>query len=112
MKFDLVYFSFCRMKWGVFLFFAGFVVLMVIFTIFLVPETKGLNIDRVQYIFAKHKIWRKVMGPAAVKEIKAREAAHVQTRNANEAADVAEQEKTKVTDEPQEQLNETTKEAS
>ena len=61
---------------------------MVIFTIFLIPETKGVPVERVQYLFAKHKIWRKVMGSAA-KEIRLREGARTLARNAAEAADTA-----------------------
>lgn len=32
-------------EWGVFLFFAGFVVIMSIFIFFLLPETKGVPIE-------------------------------------------------------------------
>ena len=55
----------CSMKWGVFLFFAGFCVLMTIFIYFLLPETKGVPVERVQFLFAKHPLWRPFLGQAA-----------------------------------------------
>ncbi|KAK9817756.1 hypothetical protein WJX72_001683 [[Myrmecia] bisecta] len=47
----------CSMKWGVFLFFAGMVVIMVLWTIFFLPETKGLAIEEVFRAFQKHWFW-------------------------------------------------------
>lgn len=55
----------CAMRWGVFLFFAGWVVVMTLFVIFFVPETRRVPTERVPLLFARHKIWKKVMGPAA-----------------------------------------------
>ncbi|GAB4823874.1 hypothetical protein N2152v2_010920 [Parachlorella kessleri] len=55
----------CAMKFGVFLFFAGWLVIMVLCAIFLLPETKGVPIERVQALYARHWFWKKVMGPAA-----------------------------------------------
>lgn len=55
----------CAMKWGVFLFFAGFVIIATLFVIFFVPETKGLPVERVQYLFATHWFWGKRMGKGA-----------------------------------------------
>lgn len=55
----------CAMEWGVFLFFAGWVFIMTLFVIFFVPETRGVPVEKVQVLFAKHKIWRKVMGEHA-----------------------------------------------
>jgi hypothetical protein len=52
----------CR---GVFLFFAAWVAVATIFIFFLLPETKGVPVERVQLLFAEHPIWRRVMGPAA-----------------------------------------------
>jgi len=75
----------CAMEWGVFLFFAGFVVLMTCFVFFLLPETKGLPIERVQAKFAKHKLWSKLMGPAAA-EIIARDKAQIADRKAADDA--------------------------
>jgi len=55
----------CAMEWGVFLFFAGWVLIMTLFVFFLVPETRGVPVEKVQVLFAKHKIWRKLMGEHA-----------------------------------------------
>ncbi|GAB4823413.1 hypothetical protein N2152v2_010459 [Parachlorella kessleri] len=55
----------CSMKWGVFIFFAGFVAIMTTFVGLLLPETKGVPMERVHGLFARHWFWRKVMGPAA-----------------------------------------------
>jgi len=55
----------CAMEWGVFLFFAGWVVIMSLFIFFFVPETKGLPTERVQLLFARHPLWKRLMGPAA-----------------------------------------------
>jgi MFS transporter, SP family, sugar:H+ symporter len=52
----------CAMQWGVFLFFAGFVVIMTLFIWFCVPETKGVPVEEVnQYIITKHWLWSKVV---------------------------------------------------
>lgn len=55
----------CAMEWGVFLFFAGWVLIMTLFVFFFVPETRGVPVEKVQVLFAKHKIWKKVMGEHA-----------------------------------------------
>eukprot|EP00887_Chlorella_sp_A99_P007449 scaffold2.g7449.t1 len=73
----------CAMKFGVFLFFTGWVILMTLFVLVLMPgacawsrlrlmesaaaETKGVPIEDTAYLslFARHPIWRRVMGPAA-----------------------------------------------
>eukprot|EP00890_Picochlorum_soloecismus_P003999 jgi/Picsp_1/45/NSC_00045-R1_hexose transporter len=55
----------CAMKWGVFLFFGGWVMIMTTFIIFFVPETRHVPVERVSLLFARHKIWRKLMGSHA-----------------------------------------------
>lgn len=55
----------CAMQWGVFLFFAGWVCVATIFVFFLLPETKGVPVERMSVIFANHPVWRHVMGPSA-----------------------------------------------
>jgi hypothetical protein len=55
----------CSMQWGVFLFFAGFVVIATLFIYFLLPEVKGVPVERVQALFATHPVWRRVMGAHA-----------------------------------------------
>lgn len=55
----------CAMHWGVFLFFAGWVMIMTAFVIFFVPETRHVPVERVSLLFARHKIWRRLMGSHA-----------------------------------------------
>ena len=40
----------CGLKWGTFLLFAGFVVLMTLFVILCVPETKGVPIEELNEV--------------------------------------------------------------
>lgn len=75
----------CAMKWGVFLFFAGFCVLMTIFIYFLLPETKGVGTERIQVLFARHPIWKRVMGSAA-DDIVSRDHSRTASRKALAAA--------------------------
>eukprot|EP00887_Chlorella_sp_A99_P004783 scaffold4.g4783.t1 len=56
----------CSMRYGVFLFFGGMLIIMVLFVIFFVPETKGLPTDEK---IASHWFWKKWMGLAAVQEV-------------------------------------------
>ena len=85
----------CAMKWGVFIFFAAWVVVMSLFCYFLIPETKGLPVERVPITFARHKLWSKVMGPVALEIIErdatrtaSRTAAHAQRAAADGEVDV------------------------
>jgi sugar porter (SP) family MFS transporter len=55
----------CAMKWGTFLFFAGWVLIMTIFVIFCVPETKGVPIEELsEKIGNQHWLWSKVVAGA------------------------------------------------
>uniref|UniRef100_A0A1D1ZPI8 Major facilitator superfamily (MFS) profile domain-containing protein n=1 Tax=Auxenochlorella protothecoides TaxID=3075 RepID=A0A1D1ZPI8_AUXPR len=71
----------CAMKWGVFLFFAGWVVVMTLFAYFLIPETKGVPVERVPIMFARHALWSRVMGPVSL-EIIERDATRTISRQA------------------------------
>ena len=71
----------CAMEWGVFLFFAAWVVVMTTFIFFMMPETKGIPVERVPVTFARHMAWRPIMGSAA-QDIIERDA----TRTASRAA--------------------------
>jgi MFS transporter, SP family, sugar:H+ symporter len=51
----------CAMTWGVFLFFGGFMVIMTLFVILLVPETKGVPVEEVYRFVNDHWFWRKVV---------------------------------------------------
>ncbi|KAJ7186331.1 hypothetical protein O6H91_06G019400 [Diphasiastrum complanatum] len=49
----------CHFRYGIFLFFAGFVVIMTIFVYLLVPETKGVAIDDMVNVWRRHWFWRR-----------------------------------------------------
>ena len=52
----------CTMTWGVFIFFAGFVILMSLFVALCVPETRGIPVEEVyEIITQKHWLWSKVV---------------------------------------------------
>uniref|UniRef100_A0A383WEJ5 Major facilitator superfamily (MFS) profile domain-containing protein n=1 Tax=Tetradesmus obliquus TaxID=3088 RepID=A0A383WEJ5_TETOB len=55
----------CALKWGTFLFFGGFVLLMTLFVILCVPETKGVPIEELsEVIIHKHWLWSRVVAGA------------------------------------------------
>lgn len=49
----------CSMEWGVFLFFAAIVVIMVLWTIAFLPETKGMPNEKVFRLFGNHWFWKR-----------------------------------------------------
>jgi len=52
----------CTMQWGVFLFFAGCVLLATLFVVFFIPETKGVPIETLNEVsFAQHWFWRRTV---------------------------------------------------
>ncbi|XP_057448049.1 sugar transport protein 1-like [Lotus japonicus] len=51
----------CHMKFGLFLFFGGFVVIMTIFIYKLFPETKGVPLEEMHKEWQKHPIWGKFL---------------------------------------------------
>lgn len=55
----------CSMEWGVFLFFAAWIFIMTLGVWFFLPETKGVPVESVPALFARHWFWKKVMGPHA-----------------------------------------------
>ena len=48
----------CAMKWGIFLFFAGMVLVMTVFAYLFYPETRGLAIEDAPLVFEKHWFWK------------------------------------------------------
>ncbi|KAL4451268.1 hypothetical protein ABPG77_009346 [Micractinium sp. CCAP 211/92] len=63
----------CGMKFGVYFFFGAWVIIMTLFIYFFLPETSGVPIEEVQLTFARHPLWRKVMGTSADEVIAASE---------------------------------------
>lgn len=59
----------------------GWVVVMTLFAYFLIPETKGVPVERVPILFARHALWSRVMGPVSL-EIIERDATRTISRQA------------------------------
>lgn len=52
----------CHMKAGIFFFFAAWIVIMALFVIFLLPETKNIPIDEMmERVWKKHWYWKRYM---------------------------------------------------
>ncbi|KAL8515244.1 hypothetical protein ACS0TY_014092 [Phlomoides rotata] len=52
----------CHFKWGIFLFFSGWVLVMSFFVFFLVPETKNIPIEEMtERVWKKHWLWKRYM---------------------------------------------------
>ncbi|XP_078430017.1 sugar transport protein MST4-like [Wolffia australiana] len=52
----------CHMRAGIFFFFAVWIVLMCVFVVFLLPETKGIPIDEMtERVWKKHWFWKRFM---------------------------------------------------
>ncbi|KAK6932477.1 Major facilitator, sugar transporter-like [Dillenia turbinata] len=49
----------CHLKFGIFIFFASWLVVMSIFVYFFLPETKGVPIKEMTIVFKNHWYWRK-----------------------------------------------------
>nr|CAD91335.1 monosaccharide transporter [Glycine max] len=70
----------CHMKFGLFLFFAFFVLIMTFFVYFFLPETKGIPIEEMGQVWQAHPFWSRFvehddygngveMGKGAIKEV-------------------------------------------
>ncbi|KAL0370819.1 UNVERIFIED_CONTAM: Sugar transport protein 6 [Sesamum angustifolium] len=54
----------CRMRSGIFFFFAAWIVVMGSFAVFLLPETKGVPIDEMnEQVWKKHWFWHRFFKP-------------------------------------------------
>lgn len=60
----------CGLKFGIFLFFAGWITIMTIFVYFFLPETKGVPIEEMILLWRKHWFWKKIV-PAGTPEVEA-----------------------------------------
>ncbi|KAJ8617525.1 hypothetical protein MRB53_013711 [Persea americana] len=56
----------CTFKFGIFLFFAGWITIMTIFVFIFLPETKGIPIEEMVLLWRKHWFWKKIMPPILV----------------------------------------------
>ncbi|KAK7379978.1 hypothetical protein VNO78_32282 [Psophocarpus tetragonolobus] len=59
--------SLCHLRYGIFLLFAAFIVLMTCFVFFLLPETKQVPIEEIYLLFQNHWFWKRVVvvGPSS-----------------------------------------------
>lgn len=49
----------CHLKYGIFLLFAGLIVIMATFIFFLLPETKQVPIEEIHFLFENHWFWKR-----------------------------------------------------
>lgn len=49
----------CAFKFGIFLFFAGWIMVMTTFVYFFLPETKGVPIEEMIFLWKKHWFWKR-----------------------------------------------------
>ncbi|KAF2291882.1 hypothetical protein P3X46_015497 [Hevea brasiliensis] len=54
--------SLCHLRYGIFLLFAGLILIMSSFIFFLLPETKQVPIEEVYILFQNHWFWKKIVG--------------------------------------------------
>ncbi|XVE63583.1 hypothetical protein DITRI_Ditri07aG0031500 [Diplodiscus trichospermus] len=51
----------CHFKFGIFLFFAGWITVMTIFVYVFLPETKGVPIEEMIFLWRKHWFWKRIV---------------------------------------------------
>uniref|UniRef100_A0A0C9RGV6 TSA: Wollemia nobilis Ref_Wollemi_Transcript_25410_1781 transcribed RNA sequence n=1 Tax=Wollemia nobilis TaxID=56998 RepID=A0A0C9RGV6_9CONI len=51
----------CKFKFGIFLFFAGWVVIMTVFVYFFLPETKNIPIEEMTRVWREHWFWGRIV---------------------------------------------------
>ncbi|KAL0036126.1 hypothetical protein WJX79_004397 [Trebouxia sp. C0005] len=56
----------CSLKWGIYVFFGAWQFIAIFFTLFLVPETRGVSIEEAANFVRAHKVWRHVCYPGGV----------------------------------------------
>ncbi|KAK7410527.1 hypothetical protein VNO78_01370 [Psophocarpus tetragonolobus] len=58
----------CHFKFAAFLFYAGWIIIMTLFVIFFVPETKGIPLESMYTVWDKHWFWRRFVKRELVRE--------------------------------------------
>ena len=51
----------CGLKFGLFLFFVGWITVMTIFVYVFLPETKGVPIEEMMLMWQRHWFWKKII---------------------------------------------------
>ncbi|CAK9212262.1 unnamed protein product [Sphagnum troendelagicum] len=49
----------CSLKWGFFIFFAAWIIILQSFVMFYLPETKGVPIEETELVWTRHWFWKK-----------------------------------------------------
>lgn len=49
----------CTFKWGIFLFFAAWVMVMQAFVLLFIPETKAVPIEEMELVWTRHWFWKR-----------------------------------------------------
>ncbi len=49
----------CSLKWGFFIFFAAWIIILQFFVMFYLPETKGVPIEETELVWKRHWFWKK-----------------------------------------------------
>lgn len=52
----------CSFRWGIFLFFGGWVLVMTSFVTLFLPETKNVPIEEMELVWAQHWYWKRFVG--------------------------------------------------
>ncbi|KAF8400862.1 hypothetical protein HHK36_014165 [Tetracentron sinense] len=60
--------SLCHLRYGIFLLFAGLIIIMSSFIYFLLPETKQVPIEEVSFLWESHWFWKKFVGSSDEKQ--------------------------------------------
>ena len=47
----------CHLEWGTYIFFAFWALLMTLYVIFFLPETKGVPLEEMQVLWSQHWFW-------------------------------------------------------
>lgn len=55
----------CSFKYGAFLFYGGWILLMTVFIVIFMPETKGIPVDSMYQVWEKHWFWRRFTKPTS-----------------------------------------------
>ncbi|KAL8037404.1 hypothetical protein ABFX02_11G037100 [Erythranthe guttata] len=53
----------CAFKFGIFLFFSGWIAIMTAFVYFLLPETKGVHLEEMVFLWQRHWFWKRMTLP-------------------------------------------------
>lgn len=51
----------CALRYGVFLFYTGWIIVMIIFVYLFLPETKGVPIEEMSFVWGQHWFWKRIL---------------------------------------------------